>query len=161
MELFLSANIHQGNDLFSVYSQGTQYAFMCLSALLTAQNNPVIVWSKTKLNNILLQGDSMHLEALKSGLIVPDPGVDLLSINNLPSAVHVTCNTNKIGDIKPTDAQTIIGPPIVVEPIEAQTIIDPPIHKLPAVNLEQKTIKFPIEGFHVCIRVIMWYNLIL
>ena len=34
---------------------------------------------------------------------------------------------DQIGDIKPTDAQTIIDPPIVVEPIEAQTIIDPPI----------------------------------
>ena len=95
MELFLSANIHQGNDLFSVYSQGRQCAFMCLSALLTAQNNPVVAWSKTTFN-ILLQGDSMYLEALKSGLIVPDPGVDLLSINNLPPAVHVTCNTNII-----------------------------------------------------------------
>ena len=46
MELFLSANIHQGNDLFSVYSRGRQCAFMCLSALLTARNNPVVVWSK-------------------------------------------------------------------------------------------------------------------
>ena len=104
------------------------------------------MWSKTTLNNILLQGDSMYLEALKSGLIVPDPGVDPLSINNLPTAVHVTCDTNiidnfsyeichsvmdtfvnHIGDIKPTDAQTIIDPPIVLEPIEAQTIINPPI----------------------------------
>ena len=141
MELFLSANIHQGNDLFSVYSQGRKCAFMCLSALLTAQNNPVVVWSKTTLNNIMLQGDSMYLEALKSGLIVP-AGVDLLSINNLPPAVHVTCNTNiidnfsyeichsvmdtfidQIGDIKPTDAQTTIDPPIVVEPIEGHTFV--------------------------------------
>ena len=28
MELLLSANIHQGNDLFSVYSRGRQCAFM-------------------------------------------------------------------------------------------------------------------------------------
>ena len=48
MELFLSANIHQGNDLFSVYSRGRQCAFMCLSALLTARNNPVVVWSKQR-----------------------------------------------------------------------------------------------------------------
>ena len=75
MELFLSANIHQGNDLFSVYSRGRQCAFMCLSALLTARNNPVVVWSKTTLNNVLLQGNSMYLEALNNGLIVPDPGV--------------------------------------------------------------------------------------
>ena len=171
MELFLSANIHQGNDLFSVYSRGRQCAFMCLSALLTARNNPVVVWSKTTLNNVLLQGDSMYLEALNSGLIVLDSGVDLLSINNLPSVVYVTCYTDitdnfsyelcqsamdtfvyPIGDKKPTEAKTIIDPPIVVEsteaqtttdllieaqnnsdlpivvePIEAQTIIDPPI----------------------------------
>ena len=144
MELFLSDNIHQGNDLFSVYSRGRQCAFMCLSALLTARNNPVVVWSKTTLNNVLLQGDSMYLEALNgmplnNGLIVPGPGVDLLSINNLPSVVYVTCYTDitdnfsyelcqsaidtfvdPIGDKKPTEAKTIIDPPIVVEPTEAR-----------------------------------------
>ena len=93
MKLFLYANIHQGNDPFSVYSRGRQCAFMCLSALLTARNNPVVVWSKTTLN-VLLQGDSMYLEALNNGLIVPEPGVDLLSINNLPSVVYVTCYTD-------------------------------------------------------------------
>ena len=46
---------------------------------------------KTTLNNVLLQEDSMYLEALNSGLIVLDSGVDLLSINNLPSVVYVTC----------------------------------------------------------------------
>ena len=146
MELFLSGNIHQGNDLFSVYSRGRQCAFMCLSAFLTARNNPVVVWSKTTLNNVLLQGDSMYLEALNNGLIVPDPGVDLLSINNLPSAVYVTCYTDitdnfsyelcqcamdtfvdPVGHKKPTEAKTIIDPPIVVEPTEAQTITDLPI----------------------------------
>ena len=35
---------------------------------------PAHVNSIVTLNNILLQGDSMYLEALKSGLIVPDPG---------------------------------------------------------------------------------------
>ena len=151
MELFLSANTHQGNDLFSVYSHDRQCAFMCLSALLTARNSPVVVWSKTTLNNVLLQGDSMYLEALNNGLIVPDPGVDLLSINNLPSVVYVTCCTDitdnfsyelcqsamdtfvdPTGDKKPkiiliTEAKTIIDPPIVVEPTEAQTITDLPI----------------------------------
>ena len=143
MELFLSANIHQGSDLFSVYSRGRQCAFMCLSALLTARNNPVVVWSKTTLNNVLLQEDSMYLEALNSGLIVLNSGVHLLSINNLPSVVYVTCYTGitdnfsyelcqsamdtfvyPINDKKPTEAKTIIDPPIVVEPTEAQTITD-------------------------------------
>ena len=102
------------------------------------------MWSKTTLNNVLLQGDSMYLEALDNGLIVLDPGVDLLSINNLPSVIYVTCNTNitdnfsysvcqsvmdtsidSIGDEKPAEPQTITDPPIVVQPVEAQTIIDP------------------------------------
>ena len=90
---FELTDVHQGNDLFSVYSRGRQCAFMCLSALLTARNNPVVVWSKTTLNNVLLQGDSMYLEVLNNGLIVLDPGVDLLSMNNLPSAVYVGKDT--------------------------------------------------------------------
>ena len=54
MELFRSANIHQGNDLFSVYSRDRQCAFTSLSALFTARNNQVVVWSKTTLNDVLL-----------------------------------------------------------------------------------------------------------
>ena len=46
-----SSYIHQGNDLFSVQSRGKQRAFMSLSALLTAQNIPLIDWSKTGLAN--------------------------------------------------------------------------------------------------------------
>ena len=50
--LFFSYSyIHQGNDLFSVQSRGKQCAFMSLSALLTAQNIPLIDWSKTTFIN--------------------------------------------------------------------------------------------------------------
>ena len=42
MALFLSSEIHQGVDLFSVQSGGKQCAFMSLSALVTAQNIPLI-----------------------------------------------------------------------------------------------------------------------
>jgi hypothetical protein len=42
MALFLSSYIHQGDDLFSVQSRGKQCAFMSLSAILTAQNIPLI-----------------------------------------------------------------------------------------------------------------------
>jgi hypothetical protein len=38
--LFLSVDIHQGDERFSVHSRGKQCAFMSLSALLTAQNIP-------------------------------------------------------------------------------------------------------------------------
>jgi hypothetical protein len=35
MTLFLSGNIHQGTEIFSVHSRGKQCAFTSLSALLT------------------------------------------------------------------------------------------------------------------------------
>jgi hypothetical protein len=49
MALFLSSYIHQGDYLFSVQSRGKQCTFMSLSALLTAQNIPLIDWSKQHL----------------------------------------------------------------------------------------------------------------
>ena len=49
MALFFSSYIHQGNDLFSVQSRGKQCAFMSLSALLTAQNIPLIDCQKQDL----------------------------------------------------------------------------------------------------------------
>jgi hypothetical protein len=41
MALYLSANIHQGDELFSVHSRSKQCAFMSLLALLIAQNIPL------------------------------------------------------------------------------------------------------------------------
>ena len=76
MELFLSASIHQGNDLFSVYSRGRQCAFMCLSALLTARNNPVVVWSKTTLNNVLLQAWALTIHKSQC-LTLPKAWIDI------------------------------------------------------------------------------------
>ena len=52
MALFLSSEIHQGDDLFSVQSRSKQCAFMSLSALLTAQNIPLIDWSKRTFINV-------------------------------------------------------------------------------------------------------------
>ena len=81
MALFLSAIIHQGDELFSVHSRGKQCAFMSLSALLnTARNIPLTAWSFTTFNNVLIQGDKMYLRALNNGLLVLDPGVEFLSI---------------------------------------------------------------------------------
>ena len=52
-----SATIHQGDELFSVeQSRGKECAFMSFSAVLTAQHNPLIDWSTTTFNNVLLQG---------------------------------------------------------------------------------------------------------
>ncbi len=44
MALFLSADIHQGDERFSVHSRGKQCAFMSLSALLTARNISLNSW---------------------------------------------------------------------------------------------------------------------
>ena len=53
---FLLIYIKLGDYLSSVQSRGKQCAFMSLSALLTAQNIPLIDWSKTTfINNVLLQ----------------------------------------------------------------------------------------------------------
>ena len=66
--LHIAGTFHQGDERFSVQSRGKQCAFMSLSAVLTAQNIPVIDWSKTALDNFLLQGDKVYLKALNSGL---------------------------------------------------------------------------------------------
>ena len=72
-----------GNDLFSVQSRGKQCAFMSLSALLTAQNIPLIDWSKTTfINNVSLQGDKMYLQALNDGFVVLEPGHQVLVSNS-------------------------------------------------------------------------------
>ena len=114
MALFLSCEIHQGDDLFSVQSRGKQCAFMSLSAVLTAQNIPLIDWSKTTLNNVLLQGDKMYLQALDNGFVVLEPDVEFLSVDNLPKVVSVSCCTNMFSyEICDSVIDTSIIPPVV------------------------------------------------
>ncbi len=91
MEFFLSSDIHQGDELFSVQSRGKQCAFMSLSALLTARNIPLNLWSSITIKYALLQGDKMFLNALDSGLIILDPAVELLSVENLPTEFTYSC----------------------------------------------------------------------
>ena len=49
MTLFLSAIIQQGDELFSMQSRGKQCAFMSLSAILTAQTNPLSIGQQPNL----------------------------------------------------------------------------------------------------------------
>ena len=144
MALFLSAYMHQGDVLFnSAESRGKQCAFMSLSAILTAENMPLIDWSKTTFNNVLLQGDKMYLRALNNGLIVLEPSIEFLSVDNLPKVVGVSCCRNMFSYEIDLMSQTIssaqsninnlpivvesnIDLPIVVEPIEAQKKRDLP-----------------------------------
>ena len=94
MALFCSASIHQGDEIFSVESRGKQCAFMSLSAILTAQNSSLVDWSESTLNNVLLQGDKMYLNALNNGLSVLYTGVEFLSIDNLPTGSCLKVHTN-------------------------------------------------------------------
>jgi hypothetical protein len=64
MALFLSANIHQGDELFSVHSGGKRCAFTSLSALLTARNIPLFAWS-FRTFDVLIPGDKMYFKSLK------------------------------------------------------------------------------------------------
>ena len=71
---------------------------MSLSALLRAQNIPLNLWSRITFKYALLQGDKMFLNALDSGLIIPDPAIEFLSVENLPTVVNVACCTNLLND---------------------------------------------------------------
>ena len=62
---------------------------MSLSALLTAQTIPVIEWNSTTIDNVLVQGDNMYLNAFNNDLI---PCEGFLMLNNLPTVVY-KCNT--------------------------------------------------------------------
>ena len=66
---------------------------MSLSALLTARNIPLNLWSRITFKYALLQEDNMFLNALDSGLIILDPAVEFLSVENLPTVVNVACCT--------------------------------------------------------------------
>ena len=108
MALFLSADIHQGDERFRVHSRGKQCAFMSLAALLTARNIPLNLWSRITFNNALLQGNIMFLDALDSGFIILDPAVGFLSVENLPTVVNVACCTNLLNDFSYEICQTSV-----------------------------------------------------
>ncbi len=159
MALFLSADIHQGDECFNILSRGKQCAFMSLSAILTAQHSPLIDWSKTTLNNVLMQGDKMYLKALDNGLFNLAPGGEFLSIDNLPTVVNVTYAKNMFSyeicrpviSTVETKLTSVIATkstlPVVVQSTKAQNIlvvkrnIDPLMVVEP---VEAKTIDPPI-----------------
>ncbi len=87
---------------------------MSLSALLTARNIPLNLWSRITFKYALLQRDKMFLNALDSGLIILDPAVEFLSrsVENLPTVVNVACCTNLLNDFSYEICQT---------PVQAKT----------------------------------------
>ena len=144
MALFLSADFHQGDERFSVHSRGKQCAFMSLSALLTARNIPLSLWSRITFNNVLLQGDKLYLKAINTGFIMLDPGIDFLSVEHLPKVIDVSssctnmsndfsyeiCHSmvNTVSPHSPVDENITRSPnsnlPIVVEPFVVNGIVN-------------------------------------
>jgi hypothetical protein len=81
MASFLAANVHQGEELFRVYSSwGKQRAFISLVALLRARNILLLAWSFITFDNVLIQADKMYLRALNNGVVDLGPSVEFFSI---------------------------------------------------------------------------------
>ncbi len=167
MALFLSADFHQGNEIFNVHSRGKQCAFMALSALLTAQNIPLSSWSKVTFNNVLIQGDKLYLQALNTGFIVLDQGTDFLSVEHLPKAISVSslC-TNMSNDFSYEICQPMISLPhssvqenivaspngdlpTVVEPFGVQNNITKVASEAENINTDPPIVVKPIEAQNI------------
>ena len=69
---------------------------MSLSALLAAQHFPVIEWNSTTIDNVLIQGDKMYLNACHNGLI---PREELLFLDNLPTVISFPWLTDKSSNL--------------------------------------------------------------
>jgi hypothetical protein len=163
MALFISSNIHQGDDIFSVHSRGKQSAFMTLSAILTAHNMPSTEWSKQTFDNVLIQGDNMYLKALNSGLLIIDDGVEVLSVDDLLTVVDVSFCRNMSNDFPYEICRSLIDHtintspsmvinndlPIIELPVEAQNTIELPVEAQNTIELPveaQNTIELPVEA---------------
>ena len=75
MNLFVSANTHQGGEYFNIESKSKQCAFINLSVSLAAECIPLKDWSQSTINNVLLQGNYMYIKVLNNGLFGINPGV--------------------------------------------------------------------------------------
>ena len=64
--LSIAGSSHQGHERFSEISRGRQCSFMNFSALLCAQSFPVQHWDTATVDQILIEGDRMYLNALES-----------------------------------------------------------------------------------------------
>ena len=64
--LSIAGSSHQSRERFSEISRGRQCFFMSFSALLCAQSFPVRHWDIATVDQILIEGDRMYLNALES-----------------------------------------------------------------------------------------------
>ena len=84
--LSIAGSSHQGHERFSEISRGRQCCFMSFSALLCAQSFPVQHWDTATVDQILIEGDRMYLNALESQRI---PDTDTLSLIYLPNQARL------------------------------------------------------------------------
>jgi hypothetical protein len=150
MSLLVSGGFHQADERFTDESRGKQCAFITLSALLTAQNTPDTEWNSATIDNVLLQGYEMYLNALDNCQI---PREQFLLVDHLPKIVSNDFLTDKPSNLpfevctykcfemqnidlpipaEPIEEQNIDNDlPIAAEPIEAQPIIEAQIDNDP------------------------------
>ena len=74
--LSVAGSSNQSHERFSEISRGRQYSRMSFSALLCSQSFPVQHWDTATVDQILIKGDRMYLNALESQRI---PDTDTLS----------------------------------------------------------------------------------
>ena len=150
-DLFVTGSIHQGHELFSDISRGRQCSFMSFSALLCAQSLPIEHWIAATVDQILVEGDAMYLDALERQTI---PDTETLSLtflpdiarwsspieakqsNQSPTEANKTNQSTTKANQSPIEAQnntqspvtvTNTDLPIVVEPTEAQIQTNNPL----------------------------------
>ena len=86
------------NDLAYYREGGQQCCFMSLSALLFNKlgSSACCHWTAENVDHILEFGNKMNLDSLQEGLI---PDTEMLSISNLPFAVHWIAESSKVVDL--------------------------------------------------------------
>ena len=62
---------------------------MSLLAIITVEYIPLLERAQSTSNNALVQGESLYMKALSSGLPVLEARMELLSIDDLPRVVNV------------------------------------------------------------------------
>ena len=86
------------NDLVYYLEGGRQCCFMSLSALLFDKlgSSACCHWTAENVDHILEFGDKINLDSLQEGLI---PDTEMLSISNLPFAIHWIAANSKAVDL--------------------------------------------------------------
>ena len=91
--LSIAGSSHQGHERFIEISRGKHCSFTSFSALLCVQSFPVRHWDTTTVDQILMEGDRMYLNALESQSI---PDTDTLSLIYLPNQPRSTVQSPAI-----------------------------------------------------------------